>query len=68
MTLDVPSAKLCRCTPPRRSVWMIRPSGSWSKPTGSLRFGWTGLHLLVVGEHGRAAVAVVDVGRRRPTS
>ena len=31
----------CSRTPPRRSVWITRPvpSGSTSKPIGSLRFG-----------------------------
>src|SRR4026209_704672 len=75
---EVPVAWLCSRTPPRRSVWMTRPSGSWSKPIGSLVFGgpliftrWevagagapqapvTGV---VVGEHGRAAVAVDGAG------
>ena len=42
---------------------MMRPSGSWSKPIGSFRFG--GAEILVcwiIGEHGRAAVAVDRVG------
>ena len=35
----MPVAGLCRRTSPRREVWMIRPSGNWSKPIGSFRFG-----------------------------
>ena len=34
-----------RRTWPARAVWMMRPSGNWSKPIGSFRFG--GAEILV---------------------
>jgi hypothetical protein len=39
MICVVPLTGSCRRTVPVRAVWMMRPSGSWSKPIGSLRFG-----------------------------
>ena len=39
ITLVTPVVGLCRRSEPRRSVCRTRPSGSWSKPIGSCRFG-----------------------------
>jgi len=39
ITVETPVAGSCKRTRPSRTVWMMRPSGSWSKPIGSLMLG-----------------------------